>query len=618
MSKRIEALILILLVIMGSSSFIITTSTNFVIGGSSSSGDIPPPSGDDGDTGGGSAAGGMFFNYRIPLIFTKGPYGPTLISITTIQNETMIIFKFQSILFPLNYTILNIGETLILDPTIEVFLRNGSLIQTGGPIQINVYNQPSESSVDVSFSYSVLVMSMWGKTHQVPFDNLSAMLVAGFNQTEIDIYSPGEETQYLEINTIGETLVLELKKGTIIETNGPIGVVFFSLSSAGAYAFTGIPEYLWGKEYFVHPTPQISGIPFLEDYTEIVLTTINYGENVHADTDSDNSFLVDLPDNGTANLPTHLLAVDEHFNYVYSLYTDFSLNIMFNYTINGTQHKAAVSYIASDKMGWAELFLTITDYENEKLESIVYENNAHILPLLIYDLEAYVDLGNYTIKDKGEYFSYYANTSFGFLGNGSFFTYLITSPPENGIWNSSANILYPLNMFSYFDNTSTTFPSWYRFPNINVKEIISSPSKPTELRRLQLDIIVQNNGSIPSAPFWIAVYVNDSIKIHKKIEGLDINETIPIIYEEFQGFGQKILNVSVFTDTLNQILELYEYDNNFKYFVRITRNWNIIYISIAIGVIIIGFVVYRIILRTIKHRKKRKTQFDVILSDIEV
>ncbi|MCG3225690.1 MAG: hypothetical protein H7645_02120 [Candidatus Heimdallarchaeota archaeon] len=618
MENKVKSLLVILLLTASSFNLVIVTSTNYVFGGSSSSGDIPPPGGNGDDTGGGSSAGGLYLNYRIPLIFTEGPYGPTLISITTVQNNTYILFGFESILFPNGSTSLNVGETLILDPIIEINLKNGSLIQAFTPLQIDVYNRPSGSSNDVTFSYSVLVMSMWGKTHQAPFDNLSAIIVAGFNQTEIDIYTPGEEIQYLEINEVGNTTVVELKKGAIIETNGPVGVVFYSLSSEGAFAFTSIPEYLWGTEYFVHPTPSISGIPFLEEYTEIVLSTISYGENIHADTDFDNSFLMDLPDNGTVDLPTHLLVAEEDFNHIYSLYTEFSLNIMFNYTINGTQHKAAISYIASDKMKWAEVFLTTTDYQNEKLESVVYENNAHILPLLIYDLQMYVDLGNYTIKDKGEYFDYYANTSYGFLGNGSYFSYLTTSPPENGIWNSSVNILYPLNLYSYFDNTSTIFPSWYRFPNINVKEIIKSPKEPTELRRMQLDIIIQNNGSIPSAPFWVAVFVNDTIKIHKKLDGLDINETLPIVYEEFQGFGKKILNVSVFTDSLSQIFELYEFDNSYEYFVEIIRNWNIIYISVAIGVIIIGFAVYSITKRLIKQRKKRKTQFDVILSDVEV
>ncbi len=461
-------------------------------------------------------------------------------------------------------------------------------------------------------------MSMWGKIHQVPFDNLKAILVAGFNQTEIDIYSPGEETQFLEINLVGDTTVVELNKGDIIETNGPIGVVFFSLSSDGVFAFTGIPQYLWGTEYYIHPTPSISGIPLLEEYTEIVITTNSFGENILVDTDDDNNLVVYLPENGTADLPTHLLAPEENINHVYSIYTEFSLTVMFNYTINGTSHKAALSYIASDKMKWAELFLTTTDYDSEKLASVVYENDAAIIPLLIYDLQVYVDLGNYTVKNKGDFFDYYANTTYGFLGDGSFYSYLATSPPEDEMWNSSANILFPLNLYSYFDNTSTTFPSWYRFPNINVKEILISPETPTELRRLQLDIIIQNNGSIPSAPFWVAVFVNDSIKIHTKIDGLSINETLPVIYEEFMGFGKKILNISVFTDSQSQIFELYEFDNSLEFFVEIYRNWNIIYISVAVGVITLGVIIFFVSRRIIRQRKKKRTQFDVILSDIEV
>ena len=618
MGNKLKSLLIIILIATSTINLVITSSTGYVLAGSSSSGDIPPPGGDGDDTSGGSSAGGLYLNYRIPLIFRSGPYGPSLVSITTVQNNTYILFGFESVTFTENSTMLNIGETLILDPTVEINLKNGSLIQAFTPLQINVYTKPSIATNDITFSYSVLVMSMWGKIHQVPFDNLKAILVAGFNQTEIDIYSPGEETQFLEINLVGDTTVVELNKGDIIETNGPIGVVFFSLSSNGAFAFTGIPQYLWGTEYYIHPTPSVSGIPLLEEYTEIVITTNSFGENIHVDTDDDNNLVVYLPENGTADLPTHLLAPEENINHVYSIYTEFSLTIMFNYTINGTSHKAALSYIASDKMKWAELFLTTTDYDSQKLASVVYENDAAIIPLLIYDLQVYVDLGNYTVKNKGDFFDYYANTTYGFLGDGSFYSYLATSLPEDEMWNSSANILFPLNLYSYFDNTSTTFPSWYRFPNINVKEILVSPDTPTELRRLQLDIIIQNNGSIPSAPFWVAVFVNDSIKIHTKIDGLSINETLPVIYEEFMGFGRKILNVSVFTDSQSQIFELYEFDNSLEFFVEIYRNWNIIYISVAVGVITIGVVIYFISRRIIRQRKKKRTQFDVILSDIEV
>ncbi|MEE9409589.1 MAG: CARDB domain-containing protein, partial [Candidatus Heimdallarchaeota archaeon] len=173
-------------------------------------------------------------------------------------------------------------------------------------------------------------------------------------------------------------------------------------------------------------------------------------------------------------------------------------------------------------------------------------------------------------------------------------------------------------LFSYFDNTSTYFPTWYRFPKINVKEVIVSPSKPTEFRRLQLDILVQNNGTIPSAPFWVTVYVNDSLQIHTTIDGLDINQSIPVIFEEFQGLGIKILNVSIFTDSRNQIFELLEFDNALEFFIQINRNWNIIYTSIAIAVLILGFVGYRIAKRLIRQRRRNRTRFDVILSDIEV
>ena len=269
-------------------------------------------------------------------------------------------------------------------------------------------------------------------------------------------------------------------------------------------------------------------------------------------------------------------------------------------------------------MKWAELYFSKLDYTNARLRSIILENESIILPLFLQNNTLWFDLDNSTIKNKGEYFDYMGYESLGFIGNDSFFVFIETFLPEAEIWNSSTNILYPLNLYSYFDNTSTFFPSWYRFPNINIKEVIPSPTNPTEFRRLQLDIMIQNNGSIPSAPFWITIYVNDSLKIHRMLDGLDILEVIPIIYEEFQGFGLKSLNVSIYTDSKNQIFELYEFDNYIEYFIKISRNWNIIYTSIAIAVLVIGFIVYRVIRRVRKQRKRSKTRFDVILSDIEV
>ncbi|MCK4972950.1 MAG: hypothetical protein KAS52_06485, partial [Candidatus Heimdallarchaeota archaeon] len=86
----------------------------------------------------------------------------------------------------------------------------------------------------------------------------------------------------------------------------------------------------------------------------------------------------------------------------------------------------------------------------------------------------------------------------------------------------------------------------------------------------------------------------------------------------FQSFGLKILNVSIFTDSQSQIFELAEFDNSLQFFIEIKRNWNIIYTGIAIAVAVVGFIVYIITRKIIKQRRKNKSRFDVILSDIEV
>ena len=620
MRKSVLTTSIILLLILLSSSNISTLNTiDYVIAGSPSSGDIPPPSGDGGDTGGGSAAGGLYLNYRIPLIFQSGPFAPSLISITALQNNTPVIFGFESTQYENNTALIGFGETLILDPTIETNIENGSLIQTFAPLQINVYHEFSNNSFDDSFSYSVLVMSMWGRKYQSPFDNMNAKIIAGFNLTEIDVISPGEETVEYDLPLIGQEIDIEVDNGTRIESNGPIGVVFYSLSDTeGSFAYTGIPSYLWGKEYFIYPPPDTGSIPSLQGEIEIVLTTNNDRENIIASSNLDEGYLINLTNDSSVIMSNDILDLSEYYTKVESGYVNISLTQLYNFEINGTSHLAAVQYIAVEKMNWAELFFTSLDYSNVGLESIILDDDTPIVPLLLYDGDVAIDLGNFTTKNKGDYFSYTANTSLGIFGNGSFYSYLTTFPPESEIWNSSAHILYPLNLFSYFENTSTYFPSWYRFPNINVKEVIVSPSKPTEFRRLQLDILVQNNGTIPSAPFWVTVYVNDSLQIHTTIDGLDINQSIPVIFEEFQGLGIKILNVSIFTDSRNQIFELLEFDNALEFFIQINCNWNIIYTSIAIAVLILGFVGYRIAKRLIRQRRRNRTRFDVILSDIEV
>lgn len=614
---RVKSLFILLLIIT-SSNFIIITTFEYAIAGSPSSGDIPPPDGGGSDTSGGGSAGGLYMNYRIPLVLKSGPFAPTLITINTFYDGLPIIFGFESIEHG-NETILNANETLIINPLLEPNLTNGSLIQTFAPLQINVYHPFSNSSFDDTFSYSPLVMSMWGKQYQSQYDNMKAMIVAGINLTDVTVSHPGEEAEFYDLPIIGDTLELDVHKGTIIEANGPIGVVFYSLSTAeGSFAYTAIPRFLWGKGYFGYPAQDIDSIPLLQGNTELTLSTIGEGEDIHPITSNLNDPLTNLPEDGVVTLPNSGLAPGEFYFNITSNYINFSLTIMYNYTIDGTSHKATIQYMASEKMTYAEFYYSALSYKNQELGIIVHREESWIIPVISEDNGTiYYDIGGFVEKNLGDSLTYIWNNSLGIIGNGSFHGFLLTSPPESAIWNSSANNLFPLNLISYFDNTSTF--SWYRFPNLNVREVIVSPTNPTEFRRLQLDIIVQNNGSVPSAPFWVRVVVNDTIRINKKIEGgLDIMETIPIIFEEFQGFGLKAWNISIFTDSESQIYELYEFDNSYQLFIEVTRNWNIVYTGIAIAVAIVSFIIYKITKRLRKSRRRRKTQFDVILSDIEV
>ena len=190
--KTVYSMTVFILLILCTSNLSIIESTSLVIAGSSSSGDIPPPSGPGGDTGGGGAAGGLYLNYRIPLIFRSGPFGPSLIAINSLQNDTLILFEFNTTTFPDYSAIINVGETLLLDPSQIPQLRNGSLFQAFAPLQITVFHQTNSLGFDDTYSYAPLVISMWGRIYKSAYDNVNATIVAGFNNTEIEIRTPGD------------------------------------------------------------------------------------------------------------------------------------------------------------------------------------------------------------------------------------------------------------------------------------------------------------------------------------------------------------------------------------------------------------------------------------------
>jgi len=620
MKRRIiYANFMFVLILFSSFSIINSTTITVTQAGSPSSGEYPPPGGSD--TSGGSSAGGLYMNYRIPVVFRSGPFGSTLISITTFYDGTPIILGFDSIEHE-QTTYLNANETMILDSAVETNLKNGSLIQAFAPLQINVYHPSASNTSDDTYSYSPLVMSMWGKSYKSPYDNMKAMIVAGFNLTEVTVIRSGEDDEYIDLLAVGDTEEIDVSNGTVIEGNGPIGVAFYSLSlTEGTFAYTAIPYFLWGTLYYAYPPPETDSIPLIQGETELTIAGAGDIGDVIASGIYGGSVIVSPPDDGVSTIPNSYLGPSEYYENV-SSFTNISLTVLYNYAINGTPHKSGLQYIAMENMEYGEFFLTTLFYKNSELGGIVLSDWSQIIPVysaingsLIYDID------NYRESGLGSIITYYSNNTVGFIGNGTFFTQQLTSPPETANWNSSANILYPLNIFSYFanyDSNSTDFLSWYRFPNLNVKEFSVSPENPTEFRRLQIDFTVQNNGTILSAPFWVTMYVNNTLKINQQIESLDINETFPMLYEEFQSFGLRNWNISIFIDSVSQIFELYEFDNALQFFVSISRNWNVIFTGVAIlvGIVILG--IFFLGRRFRKRRRRRKTRFDVILSDIEV
>ncbi|MHA1869260.1 MAG: hypothetical protein ACTSVB_06235 [Candidatus Heimdallarchaeaceae archaeon] len=623
MRKNLISFSLMYLVIISTFSFVITSDFKIVSAGSSSSGDIPPPGGQGGeDTSGGGAAGGLYLNYRIPLIFKKGDFAPTFIAITALpifQNETIVIFGYNSSLYENNQAIIKGNETLIINPRDEPELTNGSLIQSFSPLQITVFHPNTNNESDNSFSYSVLVMQNWGKKYLSSFSDMRAIIVSGFNSTKLTINNNGI-IQYETIDLIGQILDISVSKGTIIEANGPIGVVFYSLTeSQGSFAYTGVPYYMWGKEYFSLPPPRETHDSLIEDNSTLVLGNINEGGTVIFETSEEESDILNLEVNQTITLEKQNLDTNDYYTRFLSAAVNYSVTTLYSHTINGTIHKSAFQYIATEKMKWAEWFYNNKISDNLKISSVSLDDSNIILPIVLFEGQLLIDLENYSSVDRGDYYSYKQGTSYGVISaNGSLFVSQIVSDEEKLLENSLSHLLFPMNLYSFVDNKSSSFPSWYHFPNINVKEVNVYPEKPTELRKIKLEIVIQNNGTIPSAPFWVSIFRNDTVKIHKKIEGLDINETFCIPFEEFQGFGLKTLNISIYTDSLSQIFELIEFDNAYELMIKINRNWNIIYVGIAVSVLITGYLSYLVIRKFVAKYKENKRKFDIILSEVEV
>ncbi|MCE7741529.1 MAG: hypothetical protein GOP50_03635 [Candidatus Heimdallarchaeota archaeon] len=622
MKKQVISAVFIFFMLVVSPLSITTSySVSYTYAGSPSSGEIPPPGGGE-DTGGGSSAGGLYLNYRLPLLFRSGPFGPTIVKITSFYDEVPIIFGFESVEYE-STVYINANQTLILNSATELNMENGSLIQTFVPLQINVYHQSETDDSDDTFSYSPLVMSMWGDEYQSPHDNMKAKIVAGFNNSEVTIITPGETDQTEDIDFVGQTIDVDVMEGSIIRGSGPIGVVFYSLSlQEGSFAFTAIPHFLWGTQYYIYPPPDTDLIPLLQGDAEITLSTLGEGGNAIYQTDLDDTGFITLPNNGTATLTNDLITPGESFYNISFINSNFSLSILYNYTINGTAHKSGIQYIAPINMKYAEFFYTAISYSNQRLGVIVLQDGTDIVPMYVGDNGTLIyDLASMITRGEGSILTYYSNDSLGIIAMGQAFSNTITSAPENENWNSSANILYPMNIFSYFseyDENSTDIYSWYRFPNLNVKDVIVSPENATEFRRLQIDFTIQNNGTILSAPFWVSLALNDTIKLTRQIESLDVDETFDLQYDEFQGFGLRVWNVSITVDAGSQIYELYEFDNTYQIFIIVSRNWNVIYTGIAIAVGIVLVIFYIVSKRIRKYVKSRKRRFDVILSDIEV
>ncbi|MCG3217824.1 MAG: hypothetical protein KAR35_02405, partial [Candidatus Heimdallarchaeota archaeon] len=291
----ILSLLLFQLVPMSQSSL-----TYQVFAGSSSSSEGAPPSG-----GGGGGSGSRFYNYYPTLLFQSSTGKHSVIQMIAAFDQTVVFLNFTTI-SPLldSILVMSAGETITIDPNVELNLKNGTLFQANSPIQLVVVEVTVDLTEDNSFGCSFLPINMWGYYHVAPSDSL-ASVVSGANDTYFWHVRNGETINEYFNNNIGETNSFDVKKGDIIVSDRPIQVVFYhepEVSNELHYAIEGIPKYLWNTNYSLFTTP-LPPVTEAQEFSYLTIFTAEEPTVVTLSSESHLPVIIKIKAYSSANIP---------------------------------------------------------------------------------------------------------------------------------------------------------------------------------------------------------------------------------------------------------------------------------------------------------------------------
>jgi hypothetical protein len=584
-----------------------STYTYQVIAGSSSSSEGASPSG-----GGGGGSGERYYNYYPTLLFRSSTGKHSVVQMIAAFDQTVVFLNFTTLSPGLDSTlIMSAGETVTIDPDKELNLKNGTLFQANSPIQLVIVEVTVDLTEDNSFGCSFLPINMWGYYHVAPSDAL-ASIVSGANDTYFWHMKNGEIIKEYFSEDLGETDSFDVKKGDVIVSDRPIQVVFYhepEPSNELNYALEGIPKYLWNRNYSLFTTP-LPPVTEAQEFSYLTIFTAEEPAIVTLSLESNLPVTIKIKAYSSANLP-----VIYENQRITSVSSSKPINLVLFFSIQKglSMHGSAVSLLPLESMKAAELFMSPGNPSIIDTRTVIFHDNTSLMkyyPIGGQFVQAYKTP---ILKSKGEKLLFSDSLPYLVFTNKSVFFYS-SYPSINTNYTSPsiAFVLYPLNSYSYFSN-ETTPPSWYRFPNLALAQIKQSPDKIEELSNFRLEILIINNGTIPSSNFRASVSYNQTTEAAIDIIYLDVNETIIFTFDQFRWIGTKQFELEIAVDTADSVSETSEADNKITYFIIVNKNYRFRGALIAVAGLIVIIISKRYISRIQNTRSRNHIHYDVIV-----
>lgn len=536
--------------------------------GSSSGGDPPQPPSDS--TASSGAAGSRYFNYWIPLVFTEAPYGPTIITFTSV-SPVQIIPHFDSLTMNGSISLPEFGY-FALSTEYEPYLANGTWFETTGPVQVTVmsYNGVLENETnDYSWSYAVLPTNMWDQKYVVNYDDTLLAIMPGYDGISATVFSPptanGQRSSNdIDLNYIGNVTLLRADAGTVVYSESAIWLVQFNGNpETGTFAMAGIPSILWDNQYLIsddvtpgEPPNETSSFDFIPPQagTLTMLSDDSYNE---LEFDANQTVSVPL-DSQEFECRRRAFGVNEDSN-------EFPGVLRFMFIDQQERlHVSTIPLIGRDKLSFAEIYFTLPLLPGREMSAGAIEDETAI-SMYTVDKDGNPMLTTPELYSAGQFVSipdFYALA----IANKSILAYEAASQYYNDSTLASiAQILFPQNMVSQYPTDEAIYPSWYRMPNLAIHEVRFDPYPLTKVQNAIMEVEIINNGTQITGPFSVQINVNGVEKYRERRDnGLRPDEIYEISVQEFQWFSRDVLTYSINVDIDNDIIELSEDDNTIQ------------------------------------------------------